>query len=551
VANYAQHVSEKSTPQTEPVPGKVQVENSAGGYVFQVGDFDRLKRFLILGAEGGTYYASERKLTIENAQCVLRCMATDAQQTVSTIALISGAGRAPKNDAAIFALSLVAGKGDEKARKLAHEAMPAVLRIPTHLFQFVTAVTEFRGWGPSLRKAIANWYEKKSDDQLAYHVVKYQNRGGWGHRDLLRLAHPHTYSPVRQAIYRWAVAGKDKLGARQVIRKLANRPDSVADYHEVGELPRIIRAFDEAKTADVPATIKLIREDRLPWECIKTEHLNSPEVWEALLEESMPLTAMIGNLARMTSVGLIKPLSNAAKVVTEKLGDAKYLKESRVHPISILMAQRTYAQGRGEKGKLTWAPVQTVIDALNEAFYAAFGNVEPAGKRTLLAVDISGSMDSSKIAGTSLTAREAAAAIAMVIARTEPNHAIYGFATNFMQLEFSPSSRLDDVMSYMRRIPMGNTDCALPMQYARKHKIEVDTFITLTDSETWDGITQHPFQALQTYRKSMGIQARGIVAAFTSTGFSIADPSDPLSLDVVGLDSAAPQLMTDFSAGRV
>jgi 60 kDa SS-A/Ro ribonucleoprotein len=36
----------------------------------------------------------------------------------------------------------------------------------------------------------------------------------------------------------------------------------------------------------------------------------------------------------------------------------------------------------------------------------------------------------------------------------------------------------------------------------------------------------------------------------TATEFSIADPSDAGMLDVVGFDTATPQLITDFSAGK-
>lgn len=43
-----------------------QVVNNARGFVFQVGDKDRLERFLILGTDGGTYYASEQKVTEDN-----------------------------------------------------------------------------------------------------------------------------------------------------------------------------------------------------------------------------------------------------------------------------------------------------------------------------------------------------------------------------------------------------------------------------------------------------------------------------------------------------
>jgi 60 kDa SS-A/Ro ribonucleoprotein len=62
------------------------------------------------------------------------------------------------------------------------------------------------------------------------------------------------------------------------------------------------------------------------------------------------------------------------------------------------------------------------VDALDRAFYAAFRNVEPTGKRWLLALDVSGSMDCGQIAGVpGLTPRVASAAMALVTAATEKN----------------------------------------------------------------------------------------------------------------------------------
>ena len=47
----------------------------------------------------------------------------------------------------------------------------------------------------------------------------------------------------------------------------------------------------------------------------------------------------------------------------------------------------------------------------------------------------------------------------------------------------------------------------------------------------------------------MGIPARLIVVAMTATGFSIADPEDAGMLDVVGFDTAVPNLISEFSRG--
>ena len=58
--DYTKIFSLRKTPQREPIAGTVA--NSAGGYAFPVDDWVKLDRFLVLGTEGGSYYASERVL---------------------------------------------------------------------------------------------------------------------------------------------------------------------------------------------------------------------------------------------------------------------------------------------------------------------------------------------------------------------------------------------------------------------------------------------------------------------------------------------------------
>ena len=533
---YSRHFSTRITPQSEPVFGKPTVPNSAGGHVFAVDKWKRLERFLILGCESGTYYASERKLTVENAGCVRDCLAEDASRTVKTIVEVSASGRAPKNDPAIFALALAAGSGHIRS---AEEALPKVCRTGTHLFQFAQAVESFRGWGRGLRRAVAAWYESKSVPDLAYQVAKYRQRDGVSHRDLLRLAHPKSNDPGRQALYRWVVG--TSLEAREV-----KRGDVVHTYPSVAEsLPDFLAVVNKAQVATKAELIKLILDHDLPRECVPTEFLNDPEVWEALLVK-MPPTATIRNLGKMTAVGLLAPLSAASLTVCDRLIDPDYLRKGRVHPLAIMLAASVYSSGRGLRGSLSWEPVSRINDALDQAFYAAFAHVEPANKRTLIGLDVSGSMGGSLIAGTNISAREAAAAMCLVTAKTEPNYAIMAFSGMLVPFDVSACSRVCDVVEKAKHIPFGNTDCALPMLWAHEKDISVDTFVVFTDSETWCGRI-HPFQALIRYRERTGIPAKLVVVGMTATEFTIADPSDAGSLDVVGFDASAPAVIADFS----
>ncbi|MFO0589143.1 MAG: TROVE domain-containing protein [Polyangiaceae bacterium] len=555
MTNYIQHFTSLFTPQKEPARAD-QVPNSAGGYTFALDKWARLDRWLILGAEGGTYYASERVLTRENAKTIAECLAEDGKRTVARIVTISESGRAPKNETAIFALALAAGDVSPETRKAALDAVPRVCRTGTDLFHFARDVEGFRKWGRGLRNAIARWYNDKPVERVAYQALKYRERDGWSHRDLLRLAHPKAKTPQHDALYRFIVGGEEALSKETAKGKAL----------DVAQLPAFVRAFGALKKATSKAeVVSLIREHRFTHEMLLTEWKSEPDVWSALLPD-MPPGAMIRNLGKMTNVGVLAPMSDASRLVVSRLTDKDRLARARIHPIAVLSALKVYEQGHGERAArranaLSWTPVREIVDALNEAFYLAFKSVEPTGKKHLLALDVSGSMGCGMIAGVpGLTPRVATAAMAMATARVERDFAAVAFTaassgyggqwgggeSGITPLTLSPSQRLDDVIRTMESLPMGGTDCALPMIWATRHKVPVDTFVVYTDNETWAG-NVHPFQALRQYRQKMGRNAKLIVVGMTATGFTIADPTDAGMLDVVGFDSSAPQVMADFA----
>jgi 60 kDa SS-A/Ro ribonucleoprotein len=524
---YRRHFSTRCTPQSKPIPGSKQVPNNAGGYAFAVDDWTRLDRFLVLGAEGGSYYATEQKLTIDNAGAVHRCIIQDGGRAVRRIVEISEAGRAPKNDPAVFALAMAASMGNADTRAAALAALPRVCRIGTHLFQFAESIQGFRGWGRALKRAVGAWYAAKEPPDLAYQLVKYQQRNGWSHRDLLRMAHPKVETgSLTDTALRWAVGKIDET-----------TPTTDGPLALIG-------AFEEVKRATtVPEIVRLIRGHGLVRECVPTRWLGGAGVWEALLDK-MPMTAMVRNLATMTRLGVLVPESSATRLVAARLTDGERIRHARLHPVAVLMALRTYAAGQGERGHHAWTPVPQIVEALDDAFYAAFATVAPTGKRWLLGIDVSGSM-STPVAGTQMSCCEGATAIGLVTAHVEEHCTICAFADGLRPLPITARSRLDDALRHTRGVNFGGTDCSLPMQYALERRIPVNVFVVLTDSETWAGGI-HPVQALREYRQRMGIPAKLIVVGMVSTGFSIADPDDRGMLDVVGFDAAVPQLMSDF-----
>jgi 60 kDa SS-A/Ro ribonucleoprotein len=543
---------------TRPVPQRKQLRadqtaNSEGAFVWEIDRWTRLRRFLILGSEGGSFYAGERDLTGENTAALDECIAEDGVRTVAEILAVSTAGRAAKNDPAVFVLARCAAAPDLATRRAAVDALPKVCRTSTHLFQFVTFTRAWRGWGRSLRRAVGAWYAAQPADRLAYQAVKYRQRDGVTHRDVLRLAHPAAavtagnptldVSAEQARLFEWIVRGGGADG-----------------------LPRLVEGFARAQAAtSARESAELVREYGLPREAVRPEHLTEAAVWDALLER-MPMTAMIRNLATMTRIGLIAPGSDAVPAVCRELGDAERIRAARIHPITLLVAQRTYALGRGLRGTRSWTPVTRIVDALDEAFYLAFGNVEPTGKRLLLALDVSGSMVATIGGIPGLSAREASAAMALVTLASDSDAEVVGFhagrggwtarkqgrfaghADGLTPLPLSPRQRLDDAVRRVADLPFGGTDCALPMLYAMERGRAIDTFVIYTDSETWAGDI-HPAEALRRYRRATGIGARLVVVGMVANRFTIADPRDAGMLDVAGFDTSTPEVIAGFARG--
>lgn len=548
------HVSTKKTPQTEPLTTAKtpQAEMPSGGFGWEVDDWARLDRFLVLGTEGGTYYVGEAKLTQDAAAAVQRCIKANGIKTVNRIVEISLAGRAPKNDPALFALAMCAKLGDDQTKVAAYKALPKVARIGTHLFHFVEYCKAFGGLGGSgFKRAIARWYTDRPVDKLAFQAVKYQQRDGWSHRDLLRLAHPRAKTGDQQSIFEYIVKG---------------RQNEMNDGRKVPQDLKIIWAWERAKQVEKKTDIvKLITDYRLPHECVPNQFKKEAEVWDALLQNMSP-GALLRNLNKLTSVRLLTGTSAATKMVKSVLNDKEALKRARLHPLAILLALKTYQQGCGFRGSLTWSPVGQIVDVLDKAFYLSFGTVAPIGKNICLGLDISGSMCCPVSSSQFLQCREAVGALALVTANVEDAYEMvaftagsrakgsmsfgdatgWGWGSGITPVSITPKMRLDSVVKKLAEMPMGATDCALPMRWALKQKVKIDTFIILTDNESWAGDV-HVDQALNDYRNKMEIPAKLVSCALAGGNFSVANPDDAGQLDVIGFDTATPNIISDFA----
>lgn len=544
---YSKHIS-TPIPQSKPIDN-TQVKNNAGGYVFQVSDKSRLERFLILGSDGPTYYQKAPDLIEGNLTFIVDLIGRDENLVLSTVKEISISGRAYKNSPALFVLALLFKHGSQDIKADLKLAVPAVARTSTMLFELIEYFELLGGWNRSKRGAVASWYVNRTTSKVAYQVVKYRQRNGWTHKDAFRLAHPK---------------GINENVGNFVLGKPFNE----------GEVPAIITGFQKLQaTRTAKDAVKVLSDHvDLPWETLPTELHKSPEVWKKIFHNGqLRGQALLRNITRLARIGAFNDLQFTVEYA-KALVNEEMIRDSRLHPINYLNALIVHTEGQIVRNRGTvdyygyggrskdWTTVPQLVDALNEGYYLAFKYIEPTNKRFFLGVDVSGSMSSAIGQGLDITAAQGAGAMAMAIARTEQAYMVRGFTsdsggwgrrdTKLTDLGITPKMPLNEVFKRVQKSNFGATDCALPMVYAKQQKLEIDAFVVLTDNETWYGDV-HPTKALQDYRKASGIDAKLIVVGMTATPFSIADPRDPGMLDVVGLDSNLPKLVSEFAAGRI
>ena len=560
------------------------VENNAGGQSFQVSREQMFLRFLILGSDKPQYYAcqDEKQSNLEHLTNILMMIEEGmGLEMVKTMIDVSVNARAPKQTYTFIALALCSLNNDLVLKNAANESVLKICRIPTHLFEYIDLrekislkMNKTTGWGKAHRRIIGRWYnEHKGSNELELikSCTKYSNRHGYTHKDSLRLCHSKPNTEARKIIYSYLTKGfeESQKVSKNITTEKSLSKDSLLKIAEV--LDHLI-AVEEAKSlkpTEHSKMCELILKYGLVREHVPSILLNSKEVWIQLLK-NMPLNALVRSLSKISSLSITDDEEQCQKIV-DKITDKGIIEGSKIHPIQLLSAHTIYSRGQGDRGSLTWIPKDKIVTALDKAFELSFKNVVPSHKRILNAIDVSGSMTGQCNSGSGmpLTCHQGATVMALMMARVEPFcHSVcftisprkdndsygyysYGGTPELTELPLRKETTLEDAFKMTQRCDFGMTDCALPITYALEKKMEIDTFIVYTDSETYFGKI-HPFEALKKYRKEMNLPgSKLVVVGMQSNGFTIADPTDPGMLDVVGLDSATPEIITNFSAGKI
>ena len=418
------------------------------------------QRFLLTGCDSGVYRATGYHPVPERAQIFLRALAAAGPQTIHEITSFSNA----RPEAALFALALAASPrfASPDTVSLALAALPSVAPKAQDLTTFATYAASLRGWGRGLRSAVSDWYTNQDVDELAAQILRRPAKNIPRHRALLRRAHPKSADPERNALFQW-IANGGHTG------HLASPDLLTASLRLVDGFTRIASAATEREAA------QCIEDCRLQPPQVPRRWKSSPRVWEALFDH-LTYRQMLRNLPAMTSSGLLARGSDYTALAVARIADRRRIRAAAIQPLRAIQAMRLYRTTAAR-------PVESLFDALDEAFHLSLANVPPIGKRIVVAVDATGSMQGAPTLGMpEVPAALSAAALGLSFAHASGRHCVpLAFHRQARPLlRFDTKSHLTDALNEVRATP-SRSDAVSVMQYAVDNRVQADGFAVLTD----------------------------------------------------------------------
>ena len=494
--------------------------------------WDQLARFLLTGAASGVYEAARagKRLTGQNDWLRL-CLNEDGSRVVENIL----GGRFPRSEPVLFALAMASSPkyAPAEVNRAALAALPLVASSAAGLAAFVSFAGEMRGWGRSLRSAVADWYKQQPAALLARQLAAAKPKMLRTHRSALRKAHPKPVTAAQNALFQWISDGQlGHLATPEICAAEMSSIDMRRRLWEAGSAREAARWI-----ADRGAAVRSIPGS------IPERWRASAEVWEALFEH-LSYRALLRSLGAMTAAGFLTPRGIYTALTAARLTDRERIRASRLNPVHFASAMIGYRAGA--------RTVEPVFDALSDAFHVSVAlarETNPA--QTLVAIDASGSMQGAPCRGLPKVPASLAGAVMAITFGGESGGSHYtpalAFDTKVRRLALRKSTRLTDVLNEIGANPC-RTDASAPIRYALEHDLEAEAFVIVTD-RIQPGAPV--FEVLRHYRSVSGIEAKLVLISAASPAISGWDPMDAGAIGSAGFDTRVPAIVRHFLGGRL
>ena len=204
------------------------------------------------------------------------------------------------------------------------------------------------------------------------------------------------------------------------------------------------------------------------WETELSGHGNTAEVWERLLaEDRVPYMAMLRNLRNMLTV---QPRN--FDLALDRLTDPRAVANSRQLPFRFWSAYRSVEHMASGK----------VLGALRDAMDLSVLNYPRLPGRTVVAVDVSGSMGARLSANGTVTYADVAALLGSCVVRLSDDCWLYTFDSTARRVPVVAGASVLETMGHLRGCG-GCTNMGAVFEAMERDRVDCDRVVVLSDNQ--------------------------------------------------------------------
>ncbi len=443
--------------------------NAAGGVAYALSPKQALARYAMTGCLSNTFYVKAE----DHLDRVLDLAKQCDSEYIAKLAVFARKEGHMKDMPALL-MAVLATRGAE-GRKSLKAAFPLAIDNGKMIRNFVQIMRSGRlgrkslGTGP--RNLVQGFFERNAPNWLFRQLAVGQNPSGG---DVVAMVHPRGKSPEHEALFGYMI-DKVKRGSEK--------------WDQLPPLVKEFEAWKQDRSQAPPA---------VPFQLLTAEKLTGAQ-WASIFRH-MGWHFIRMNLNTALRQGALKADPGLEAFIAGKLCDGDIIAKARVMPYQLLAAYRHMSSD---------VP-RSIVDALHDALELAVDNAPVAEGRTLVVVDVSGSMRGSITgwnAGTKASkvrCVDVAALFSAAILRKNRSAAVLPVDTQ-VHADYRPEPR-DSILTNadtLTRFGGGGTVLAAGFQYVNQRRLMVDHVVVISDYESWADQRNHIGTALMNEWETM------------------------------------------------
>lgn len=309
------------------------------------------------------------------------------------------------------------------------------------------------------------------------------------------------------------------------------------------------------------------------WETSLSTKGNKPEVWEQLIDsEKLGYFAVIRNLRNiLTTDGKGVSDKHIDKVINY-IKDPKKVQKSKLFPFRFFSAYKElYHPSRmirfweyNDESPVDNPRTSDVLDALEEAIEISYENIPHMPGTTLIACDVSGSMENPISKKSKLQRFDIGLLLGAATYKYTDKGIIGIFGDDWKQINLAKKSTgiiANTIKMHEREGEVGySTNGYLVIQWAINNDLKVDRFLFFSDNQMWDSQSQRRDlitcgdmievnNVYKEYKKSINPKVKLYIFDLAGYGTMAFPPSDPSIVGIAGWSDKVLQFIKTHEEG--